>query len=390
MQTVLEFIDYIFDRYAFLGVSPDATSEELRVEIRRRRAENHPDKLVHVSDAIRKTAEREMDLVNDCARVLLDDALRERFNEKLAVFKETAPHLVSTSGTAIIDPSRFRLDLESLLDANITDISHLEAQATQMAGYNEKRLDRARSRFEKTPDDVDAREQLREQLTAKLVYLNVIEDYYWLRAGVSGAVQRDTFGRAAHSHEVLAHLDTTIEKVRSGIGQTVTERHAIAQLGLAPMLLLGSSVEPTESESITHAITTVATQAFELRIEDLKALVTDKKAVLDELLIVARTRQLKPASDSGVLDIMLIRSDAEPDEAWPGNEFVQMGVIMRLDRATDSMSPVISELSAEDLANWPNELYALEPNPEIPSLFMEAVALAERVIDERKVPADAS
>lgn len=390
MQTVLEFIDYIFDRYAFLGVDPNASSEELRVEIRRRRAENHPDKLVHVSDAIRKTAEREMDLVNDCARVLLDEALRARFDEKLAVFRETAPHLISTSGTAIIDPSRFRLDLESLLDANITDISHLEAQATQMAGYNEKRLERARTRFTKTPDDIDAREQLREQLTAKLVYLSVIEDYYWLRAGVSGAVQRDTFGRAAHSDEVLAHLESTIETVRDGIGQTVTERHAIAQLGLAPMLLLGTSVETPEPENITQALTLAATQAFELRVEDLKALVGNKKAVLDELMLVARIRQLRPASDSHLFDIMLVNSEAEPDEAWPGESFVQPGVILRLNCETDVITPVMEVLSPEDLASWPNELYALEPNREIPSLFMEAVALAERIMDERKVPTDAT
>lgn len=390
MQTVLEFIDYIFDRYAFLGVNPDASIEELRTEIRRRRAENHPDKLVHVSDAIRRTAEREMDLVNDCARVLLDEALRVRFDEKLAAFKETAPHLVSTSGTAIIDPSRFRLDLESLLDSNITDISHLEAQATQMAGYSEKRLERARSRFTKEPNDADAREQLREQLTAKLIYLTVIEDYYWLRAGVAGAVQRDAFSRASHSQEVLAHLDTTLEQVRLGIGQKVVERHAIAQLGLAPMLLLGNSMEQPDTENITHAITTAAKQAFELRIEDLKVLVADKKVVLDELLVVARTRQLKPVAESGLIDIMLVKSDAEPDEAWPGDEFVQLGVVMRLDTNTDVMSPILVELTPEELTSWPNELYALEPNPEIPSLFMEAIALAERVLDERKAKADVS
>lgn len=51
-MAVLEFFDYIFDRYAYLGLTPDADIAAISTEIRNRRAAVHPDKLLRVSSAV--------------------------------------------------------------------------------------------------------------------------------------------------------------------------------------------------------------------------------------------------------------------------------------------------------------------------------------------------
>jgi hypothetical protein len=388
MHHPLEFIDYIFDRYAFLGVEPSISAEELRKEIRRRRAENHPDKLIHVSEAIRRTAARDMDLVNECARVLLDDALRTRYDERLAVFRESSPRLVSTTGLPILDPTRFRIDLESLLDTNVFDLADLEAQAAKLAGYNEKRLERARKQFATDSSDVDAREELRDHLTAKLVFLNVMEDYYWQKAGVHGATDKDAGLRTTHSSDILALLDNQVKEMRAKVEHAVVERHTVAQLGFVPLLLLGHHGAESESAQVVQEVAAVAVTSFEMRIEDLKALVALKKLTMDELLLVARSREMRPPTGTAIIDVMLIQSDAEPDSTWPGDDFVQLGVIFRCDIAAGAISSVSATVSPEELSAWPNELHVLEPNRELPGFLIEAVALVERFVESRQAVAD--
>ena len=390
MNNPLEFLDYIFDRYAYLNVSPTLPTEELRREIRRRRAENHPDKLVHVSEAIRQTAARDMDLVNDCAKVLLDEELRTRYDERLASFKEATQHLVSSSGIPIIDPTRFRIDLESLLDTRVADLSELEAHAARLAGHNEKRVERARKYYAADPADVEARDELREVLTAKLVFLSVMEDYYWQKAGVHGATDKDALARAVHSTDVLSLLDNQLGQMRSKVEHAVAERHAVAQLGFVPLLLLGHHGSQTESSQVIYEVATAAVKAFEMRVEDLKALVAVKKVTIDELVQVPRSRLLRPDRGTGIIDVMLIKSELEPGDAWPGEAFEQLGVIMRCDINANSISPVTDIVSNEDLAAWPNELHVLEPNRELPGFLLEAVALAERLAESRPTAADSA
>lgn len=389
MRHPLEFIDYIFDRYAFLAVDPLTPVEYLRKEIRRRRAENHPDKLIHVSEAIRQTAARDMDLVNECARVLLDETLRVRYDERLAAFQESSPRLISTTGLPILDPTRFRIDLESLLDVNVADLAELEAQAAKLTGYNEKRLERARKYFAADTGDADAREDLRENLTAKLVFLNVMEDYYWQKAGVHGAADKDAGLRTTHSSDLVALLERQVSDMRAKVEQAVVEHRTVAQLGIVPLLLLrGHHGDDSESTQVIQEVAAVAAASFEMRVEDLKALVAKKKLTIDELVQVARSRELRPATGSTVIDIMLIQSDAEPDADWPGCDFVQLGAVFRCDIAASAISSVSGTFSPEELAAWPNELHVLEPNKELPGFLLEAVALAERLAESRQVSAN--
>lgn len=380
MET-LEFIDYIFDRYAYLEVAPSATQEELRQVIRRRRAENHPDKLQHVSEAIQKTAARARELLDDCARVLLDDELRRLYDAKLAEYRESEPHLVSTSGTPLLDPTRFRLDLDYLLQSQVEDLAHLQAYAAQMSGHDERRLEKARNRFARDRADLDNREDLREALTRKLTYLGALEDFYWQKAGVMGGTSLNEDHGAVSPEHFVRQLEKNLVRIADQAGTAVLQRNAYASLGFTPVLLLTAEGHESGTGPQAHELTTQVVKAFQARAEDLRELVEQKSRVIDELTHVSRWAPLNTLKDTPYIDILLVRSDAEVDAAWPGSEVTQVGVYLRLERATGAGAPVLAKLSPQELASWPQELVALEPNPEIPGLLLEAAALAHRLLN---------
>ncbi|MFO0006395.1 MAG: hypothetical protein ACK559_35255, partial [bacterium] len=55
----VEGVDYIFDRYAFLKLEPDATEEAIKEAITLKRCANHPDRLVQTSAEVLETAQRQ-------------------------------------------------------------------------------------------------------------------------------------------------------------------------------------------------------------------------------------------------------------------------------------------------------------------------------------------
>ncbi len=381
-MTAHEFTDYIFDRYAYLELAADADAEDIRREIKRRRAENHTDKLQRVSDEILRVAAQVRERLDDCARVLLDVNLRQVFDEKLAEFQATAPHLVSETGTPKIDPTRYRVDLDYLLQADVADLADLELRAAQMAGHDEKRLAKARQRMLKDPEDLSYRDDLRDALTHKLSYLTVLEDFYWQKAGVYGGTSRQDNLRAARPEHFTEQLEVHLSQEREEARTAVQQRQQYAALGFSPVLLLSyAGSDSAESTSVEEQLTQAVVAAFQVRAEDLRRLVEHKREVIHELAAVSRWRWAHDRPDADILDIVFVRSEADFDEEWPGTEFVQPGMVLRLDRRTQVATPLMQSLSAEEVAGWPHALAWLEPNREIPGLFIEAMALAERLGD---------
>lgn len=381
-MTSHEFLDYIFDRYAYLGLAMDAKTEDIRREIKRRRAENHTDKLQRVSEEILRAAAQVRARLDDCARVLLDEDLRSVFDEKLVEFQASAPHLVSECGTPKIDPTRYRLDLDYLLQSEVFDLAELEVRAAQLSGHDEKRLAKARQRSQKDPDDLGYRDDLRDALTHKLSYLTVLEDFYWQKAGVYGGTSMQDNLRAARPEHFTEQLEAHLQQVQVQASAAVQQRQQYAALGFSPMLLLTHEGQPAaEQVSVEAQLTLAVVAAFQVRAEDLRRLMEQKKDVLHELTTVSRWRWLHDRPDVPVMDILLVRTEADFDEAWPGPEFAQPGMFIRLDRLTQVATPVVQTLTPQELASWPNALLLLEPNREIPGLFIEAMALAERLGD---------
>lgn len=386
-MATLEFFDYIFDRYAYLGLATDASANDIAREIRQRRAAIHPDKLLRVSESILATAAREREYVDECARILNDPEMRLMYDQKLATFKASEPHLVSPTGVALFDPSRFRIDLDYLLSSEAMSLDMVEAQARSMSGLDEKRLAKARKRALDNPDDFDDRDAFRDELTKKLIFLSIMEDFLWQAAGVNGALANDEHSRAqdgAHFEEALA---LKMEAIKSQAHEAVGRRHEMASLGMAPRLLLAGPDEPSAtSTSLVDELADKVVESIEQRADTLRETVAQKSLVIDELAQYSRWAWAADKPSSPFLDIVMIRSSAEYDENWPGQNYEPAGFLIRIDRETRNASPLIERPSRDDLLKWPNQAALLEANPEIPGLFIEAFALANKLIELSENP----
>jgi hypothetical protein len=375
-MSTLEFFDYIFDRYAYLGVDPQSSVEEIASMIRQRRAAIHPDKLLRVSADILSAARRERDVVDDCARMLLDPAMRELYDVKLNEFKLSEPHLVSEDGVARFDPARFRIDLDFLMGDREQDIEGVKNQARAMSGMDEKRIEKARKRFAAHPLDLDARDALRDELTKKVVCLAALEDFLWQAAGVNGALEGDDHSRAQSGEHFQNEALEKLERFKNQAEKIVAAREGMAQLGLAPRLLLAGPAGSTAAGASLSELAARVGEALEERSQALRQAVAEKSKAIDELAKVSRWAWVGQERHSRLLDIVMVRSEADYDEAWPGPDFVAQGFLIRLDRETGEATPIIQSPCAQELAQWPHAVVTLESNPEIPGLFIEAFALA--------------
>lgn len=304
-MNVVEGVDYIFDRYAFLGLPRDATRADIERAVRERRAENHPDRLVKAGEEVRRAAEQVRAKVDDAATILLNDAARPLYDQALARFEAEDPRLVTRDGTPVINPMRARLDLDYLLQDDIRDTRQLEEQAAKLSGYSERRLKAARRDHAENPSDEDARDALREELTALLTNLSLMEDFAWQRAGVEGTWKE---GLVTSADGYLASVEARISTAAGGmLDAAVQARHGAVLIGVAaPPLLLagpgGSQGVPTADRAV---VTEEARRRFTLRAEDVREIARRKQAVLEELVTLTKTRVLASDGGSGTWDIYL-------------------------------------------------------------------------------------
>ena len=69
------------DYYQILGVDPESAAQEIRAAYRRKALDLHPDRLSHLSEAVRRSAEEEMKKVNRAYETLSDIGRRRRYDE---------------------------------------------------------------------------------------------------------------------------------------------------------------------------------------------------------------------------------------------------------------------------------------------------------------------
>lgn len=267
MSQSIEGIDYIFNRYAFLGLPIEANEKDIHTEIRKKRAENHPDKLLRVSKNITDLANRNIELIDQCERILLNFELKSLYDIKLKEFLDKEPHLVSDNGIGIIDLSKMKIDLSYLLNEPIRDMNDLQALAKKMSGYNEKRLKKSQISYEEEVNE-ENRESLREELTNKVVYLNLIEEYYWQKAGISNV--KNPTHTYQNSSDVIKSFENNIELIKEKASEVINNQHGLALLGFVKPLLITYEGATNQSEISANIIYNKVIEAFQLRSNDVK------------------------------------------------------------------------------------------------------------------------
>lgn len=376
MQNTIEGIDYIFDRYAFLGLEKNASVKDISTKIRLGKAENHPDKLQRVSQDILNIASRNMELYNQCEQILLNEEIKPLYDEKLNEFIQNSPHLVSTSGVPILDPYRARVDLDYLLNEDVQDLKDLEQKCMQMSGYNPKRLQKSQARFMATPE-LEEREEYRQELTLKLVYLTIMEGFYWQKAGIT--VEKSDHVSAQSSEDISKNFQQKIQMVEQQVQTALEQRNGLLALGFTKPLLLGYSHDealPDDKALVQHVV-----KQFTLRAEDLHNLMAEKTQTIEELCSVTRHKQLKTQS-SNIHDFLLLRTtEGEITENWPDQVFSPLNLMMRLNLDNEKVELLTNpheEVNSTVLDNYPYNLHVIEPNPEINAPLLELMSFINR------------
>lgn len=303
----IEGLDYIFDRFAYLGLSADADQKEIADAIRVKRAGVHPDRLINAAPEILNTANRVRELVDLCAEILMNEELRPLYVERLNEFKEKQPNFVSRDGHPIIDISgkgKERLNLDFLLKEDMVDIAGMQKHVQDMTGYNPKQLDIAKRLHAAEPDEDENRSLLEAALTTKLTYLTVMEDVAWSHAGVSGfkAIHKK---HLLHPDDYADVIEIEISERQASITGHVQDRNGAMLLGLAkaPLLLAGRDTVAADSSrglstDLQEQLVEKAQKTFIERADFIRQVSDEKKQVLADLLEVLYIEDLGIAVDT--------------------------------------------------------------------------------------------
>lgn len=290
--------DYLKDYYAILGVEKDADDEELKKIIKKERAGNHPDRLVHLSDELKQTARQRYTLVNEAADVLLDKKKRAVYNVLFEKFLKATPQLISKQGHAIVDLSRRTINFSLITSGDVLDVSEKIAQLEQFTSYDEKKFEKMQSLYRADSSNEIVKDLYYGALEDKLVYLNLREELAWGQAGILNNKNPVT--------KILGYPDEYPGKVLDAINAVGLEiQKEVSSIcyqslpGNKSLLLLAANPLDMQSGKLSvlskKAIKTFSIEMkekFFLRTEEIKKLSEEKQKVLEELVELTKYEYL--------------------------------------------------------------------------------------------------
>ncbi len=314
----IEFVDYIFDRYAYLGMPNSATEDEIKKEIVKRKSQNHPDRMMKLGNDLRRAAEANWKIIEKVENVLLDDQLRKLFDERLKQFQDESPSLISKTGTAIISLERNFINTAYLLSGEESDLSDLHQQLSAMTGHKPKDFERAKRLYEKNVEDIDFKENYKSALEKKISFLEILEEYLWAAAGISGKAYtqfKDHIFDPSLIHEAVL---SQIEHVRKNLIPTfIQERsHLLLTSAENPLLLLSyNSVEGKQDQALIsdHLVDTVhnVQSRFTVLSEAIKSNAVERSQAIEDLLNLSTFKILHLDGAEKVTIYLLTNTDVE-------------------------------------------------------------------------------
>ncbi len=281
-------------------IDENTPREKIEKAVRDGRSAYHPDRFNKVGIRAMKQAEYQRNLIDECAKILLNDQLRPLYNERLASFKKDQPRFVSESGAPIVDLSAEKLSLDDLLADDIPDTTEFEERVRQMVQFDERKFGETADLFKSLGDNPKVRKIYKDELTKKLVYLELLEDAAWAKVGYMKKKDK-TDGSVYYADDYVNKVEAELKRVSEQvIENTVRERHEVLALGMGrPMLLLtdgsaDSGAQPANDDDTLAKIKSKARENLEIRAEYVREVAKRKQAVLEELVTLADTLDLTP------------------------------------------------------------------------------------------------
>lgn len=398
MADVIEGVDYIFDRYAHLGLEIGADRKAIERAIRDKRAGLHPDRLVNVDEDIKKQAEAKRDKIDKCAEILLNDELRPLYDERLKEFYARDPKLVSKEGHPIINLAAERFSIDMLLAQDIPDTEALEERIREMTQFDGRKFAEVKTLYDAMPGNAQIGKIYRDALTTKLIYLELLEDTAWAKIGYTRKTQKAD-GHVLFASDYTERVEAELTRVAGEvIDDAVRQRNDALRIGVAaPLLLLEDQREGVAKSVPSRAmddetqekIKNQARRNFEIRADYVREVARLKQEVLQELVGLAEVRDLSPrdANDSDY-EIYLVQPDARNTVLAKFN-LAAADASSAMDGSFTPGGP-LSEV--EKTARKTNALAVIRNN-EITDLFMEVTAVCNKICDTweqtRKPPAPA-
>lgn len=409
----VEGVNYIFDRYAFINqiledgkhalrISELSGAAELKQAFVIARGMYHPDRQARAGEEMRKKAEQKTLLIADCETFLLKEELKEFYDRKLADFREKKPHLVSTTGAAIISLGETVFDIGSLLSDTVTDTSGFEAQVKAMLQYDEKRLPQFKTLALTMPDNAQIKSLYRDALTQELVYLTLLEDAAWAKVGYMNRKEKDDSVLIRPS-DYTRRLESTLQKSAArDIDSTIEQHAAVARIGMSRTPLLESSagalphaqpggeiVKDDEARrKLVDSFKEVAHRNFEIRAEYVREIGRRKQAVLEDLVLLSPVEPVGvEAAGQKEFDFYLLQ---------PADEAGQQRVLLRMNLDTSTGNAGIAEtypdltLAALKAQDGLRAGFAVTRNPEISDMMLEIASASERFLDAREKAREAA
>lgn len=414
----VEGVHYIFDRYAFLnGIMADggytaridaATPKaDLLKVIGSARGMYHPDRQARSGEEMRKKAEQKTMLIADCERFLLNPELKNFYDDRLAEFKASRPHLVSDNGAAIISLGETFFDISALLSDKIVDTSAFETQVKQMLQYDETRVTQARTLYDMLPDNLQVQAVYRDALTQKLVYLTLLEDAAWAKVGYMNRKEKPE-GFMLRPSDYAGRIEAELQKAATRDIDTTVEKHgAVARLGMAktPLLLEAAPQEniaeeegaehirrdalsaeladPKRYDRLMESFKAAAHKNFGIRADYVRDVARQKQAVLETLCLLSPVEALgTELPGQEVYDFYLLN----PKEGDEQKVLLRLAINALTGTAEVHESYAGAELTLSQLKSrgFERQGFAVTRNAEIADVMVELGAAADRFLERKE------
>jgi hypothetical protein len=249
MQKPIEFHDFVFDYYTFLGIPNNAPRREIARRIAKIRADNHPDGLERRSPDVQAMCQQQWDMAQRCEEVLLNDTLRPLFDARLQEFKdEKRPVYAKRYPSIMFGIDTDRIDIDYLVGTNRFSLAKAKETARMVSGYSETTFAQAERLYALDQTNADITQIFRHALHQKLAYLLSLEKDLWQIAGVNGKQHIPNHDEIVNAQligdEVRAKIIHIIDDV---IPAQLIQNTTMKQLGFEdkPTLLLTTSVPAT-------------------------------------------------------------------------------------------------------------------------------------------------